>query len=281
MLHKEYQLLTKDNIQLYLQSWQPEYDCKAVVNLVHGMGEHSTRYDHWAERFVNQGIAVIAFDLRGHGKTGGKRGDSPNYEAILDDISVFLEFSQKQFPQIPQILYGHSLGGNLVINYALRRKPKISVLIATSPWLRLGFDPPKIKMLLAKVMQQILPSLAQPSGLITKHISHDPAEVQKYEKDTMVHDKISVRMFLGVYQAGIWAVNHAQELNIPTLLTHGSGDKITSHKASIEFARNTSHNVTIKVWDDLYHEMHHEFERGKVFEFILGWIESNLSSKAK
>jgi len=120
-------------------------ETKAIICLVHGMGEHSGRYAHVADRLTNAGYSLIALDLRGHGKSPGPRGDIPSYKAFMWDISSLLEISNKKFPQIPSFLYGHSLGENLVLNYVLRNKPRVKGVIATGPWFHLAFEPPAFK----------------------------------------------------------------------------------------------------------------------------------------
>ncbi|MBI4947066.1 MAG: lysophospholipase [Bacteroidetes bacterium] len=274
MENTEYTWPSFDGMNLFGQRWAPDHKPKAVIALVHGMGEHCGRYHEWACRFTENGYAVIAMDNRGHGKSGGTRGDAKKYEFLLNDIDVLLEKTKELFPDTPVILYGHSLGGNLVINYTLRRQPSIKALIATSLWLKLAFDVPAVKEKMGKLLHNFLPSLRQSSGLIIDHLSHDKTVAEKYKNDPLVHDRISLRMFFGVSVAGIWALENASKLNLPLLLMHGSGDLITSHKTSIQFGENTKNITTLKIWEGLYHELHNEIEKDQVFEFILNWIEA-------
>ena len=122
MQHIEFTQQTPDGVQFYFQGWQPETPPKAVVCLVHGLGEHSGRYAHVAAALNDAGYALLGFDLRGHGKSGGPRGHTPSYDTLMDDIGRLLAEAAQRYPGQPQFLYGHSLGGNLVLNYALRRK---------------------------------------------------------------------------------------------------------------------------------------------------------------
>jgi len=165
--HTEFKFKTFDGLQLFGQSWQPENQPKAVICLVHGLGEHSGRYVHVANRLTKAGYAIFTFDLRGHGKSEGLLGHTPSYEALMQDISSMLEAANKQFPQIPSFLCGHSLGGNLVLNYVLRRQPHLKGVVATAPWLRLAFEPPVSKIALGKMTNYIWPSFSQKSGLDT------------------------------------------------------------------------------------------------------------------
>jgi alpha-beta hydrolase superfamily lysophospholipase len=269
----EFELHTTDNLKLFGHSWQPDTEApKASVALVHGMGEHIMRYDHWAEKFVNRGYAVTGMDHRGHGRSEGKHGHIHSYESLLQDVEMLIKKSLEFFPDKPVILYGHSLGGNIVLNHALIRK-NISRYIVTSPWLQLSFKPSSIKLALAKTMKRILPGLLQPSGLNIGHISHDPEVVKAYENDPLVHDRISVRMFISAYTRGEWALANAGKLDRFVLLMHGGDDKITSAGASRRFAEKAGKYVELKIWEEMYHELHNEKIKDEVFEYIIDWLK--------
>ena len=277
MKHAEFKFNTFDGLSLFGQSWQPEDRPRAVVCLVHGLREHSGRYVHVADSLIQAGYTLISFDLRGHGKSEGPRGHTPSYGALMKDISSLLEVANKQFPQLPFFLYGHSLGGNLVLNYVLRRRSHLKGVIATAPWLRLAFEPPAFKIILGKITNQLYPAFSQKSGLDTKVLSHDPEVVHAYENDPLIHDHISARMFIGIYQSGHWALEHALEFSLPLLLMHGGADKIISVEASREFAGKITENCTFKIWDNLYHEIHNEPEKEEVFKFLIDWLDKEVS----
>ena len=171
---------TSHKEQLFGQYWTTDApNPKAVIGIVHGHGELSDRYDHVAKFLNEHGMHVIAYDHFGHGKSSGKRGHIPSYEAVMDSMDEFLRESQKLFPGFPIFLYGHSMGGNFVANYALRRTPSIKGVILTSPWFRLGFEPSSVDVLLAKGMSKIYPSFTQSSKLNPAHISRDQARGKK------------------------------------------------------------------------------------------------------
>jgi len=258
-------------------NWQPEDQTQAVVCLIHGIGEHSGRYVHVADRLTKAGYAIFTFDLRGHGKSEGLRGHIPSYKALMQDISSLIEAANKQFPQIPSFFYGHSFGGNLVLNYILRHQTQFKGVIATDPWLRLAFNSPAFKIILGEIANKIYPSFSQSSGLDTKALSHDPKVVHAYENDPLVHDHISARMFIGIYQSGQWALEHASEFSLPLLLMHGGADSITSSKASREFTDKIIKNCTLKIWDGLYHEIHNEPDKEEVFKFLIEWLNKKVS----
>jgi len=278
MQHFEFGWQTEDELRLYAQGWQPETDAKGTVCLVHGLGEHSGRYAHLAA-FLNQAsYALLAFDLRGHGKSEGQRGHTPSYETLLDDISHLLEEAAKRYPDRPRFLYGHSLGGNLATNYALRRRPRLAGVIVTGPLLRPAFEPPAWKMTLAKIMYSLWPTLTMSNELDRQGLSRDPEVVHAYNDDPLVHDRVSARLAMDMLQSGLWALEHAAELSLPLLLMHGSDDRLTSAPASRTFAAQASHRCTLKIWEGFYHEIHNEPEQGQVFEYLLEWLVSNEST---
>ena len=174
---------------------------KAVVCLVHGVGEHTSRYAHVAEAFGKEGYAMMGADLRGHGRSGGARGHISSIEDFMQDIDNLLEQARKHYPGLPILLYGHSLGGILVLHYGLIRKPSVKGIIATSSGLHNAVEQQKIKVVMAKVLGTLIPSVTLASGLDAKAISRDEKVVQAYINDPLVHDKMSLgfgKIMLGV-----------------------------------------------------------------------------------
>lgn len=250
----------------------PGENIQAGIILVHGIGEHIVRYSHWVDRLLERGIGFAGVDLPGHGRSDGKRGHISSY-SVTDEMLDFLiaEF-KKTFPGVPLYLYGHSLGGGIVLSYILRKKPSIKGAIVTSPWLRLSFEPDRIKLLLARTMSNLFPSMTQPSGLNVKFISHDQQVVDAYIADPLNHNKISVGLFLSAVGAAKYSLEHAGDLEIPLLLMHGSDDKLTSPQGSRDFAAKTK-MAELKIWDGGYHELHNEPFKNDVFSYLANWIE--------
>ena len=241
---------------------------EAVVVLVHGFGEHSGRYhEQVVPALLETGCAVVLYDNIGHGKSGGKRGHCPSYSALLDILAVVISKAISFFPDLPLFLYGHSMGGNLVLNFGMRRENNIKAIVATSPYLRLAFEPPGWKMLLGKLMLKIMPSITLPSGLDPKGISRRPEEVEKYIADPLVHDRVSPMFSFPVMDAGNWAVANAAKLSIPTLLVHGTADPIIDHNGTREFHKN-SNSTVLELFPDAYHELHYDLCRAQLLEMI-------------
>lgn len=277
MEHKEYTWKSKTGLTVYGQSWLVDQP-KAVFGLVHGMGEHSGRYTYMIEALNAANISVVSYDQIGHGQTEGKRGHVPNYDMLLGCLGELTSKMVELVPAKPMFLFGHSMGGNVVLNYLLQRKPKINGAIISSPWLKLAFDPPALQVKLGRIVSGILPGLVQSTKLDVNAISRDPKEVKRYVDDPLVHDKISTAFFTGVYDSGFWALEHASELQTPVLLYHGTGDQLTSHDASKAFAERAGSKVTFKSLDGYYHESHNEAEaeRERVFKMIIDWIDDQL-----
>jgi alpha-beta hydrolase superfamily lysophospholipase len=254
----------------------PGEKLKAIVILIHGLGEHIRRYRHWAEMFGAEMVGFTGVDLPGHGLSDGRRGHISSYSRTDEMLDILLDETGKTFPGVPVFLYGHSLGGGILIDYLIRRNPGVKGAIATSPWLRLAFEPPRFKVLLASAVKNILPVLVQPSGLNAEHLSTDKQVVEKYKTDPLVHDRISVSLFHSAVKAGSSSLQKSSEIRCPLLLMHGTSDMICSASASSVLASGNS-NIELKLWQGGYHELHNELFRNEVASYITGWMSRLLA----
>jgi alpha-beta hydrolase superfamily lysophospholipase len=276
MSYQSFQTTNSEGLNLFTQVWEPQYKPWAVICLVHGIGEHSSRYNHWAERFIEEGIAVLSFDQRGHGLSDGKKGVVASYMALLDDIDLMLGETGRLFPDVPQILYGHSLGGGEVLNHVLRRNSAYKGVISTSPWLISQASPGQFLVGIARGLARIIPDLALPTHLDTGLLSHDQEVVNAYRNDSLVHSLVSIRLFVEAYDAGYWALNHSVDLDLPVLVMHGDEDRITSSDASRRFAFYGKGFCQLEIFEGAYHELHNELMKDKVFDVQLEWIKKLL-----
>jgi len=278
MKHFETSWKSRDGLDIFAQGWEPESP-KAVVCLVHGLGEHSSRYAHVAEAFGKEGYAVFGTDLRGHGRSGGPRGHINSIEDFMQDIDVLFEQARKRYPNLPFILYGHSLGGIQVLHYGLTRKPNVKGVIATSSGLHTAIEDQKVKVMMAKILGSLMPTVAIPSGLEAKHISRDEKVVQAYINDPLVHDKITLgfgKVMIGVTTR---TLAHAGEFPLPLLLLHGKADQIAFPSSSTEVAGSLKDKCTLVLWDKGYHELHNEPEKEEVFKTMTLWMNARLQEK--
>lgn len=245
----------------------------AVVCLVHGLGEHSGRYVHVAKFLNSRGFAVVAFDQQGHGKTTGKRGHCGGLGTMLDDVNLLLDQARKLAPEKPLFLYGHSMGGNLVLNFLLKRKPQLAGVIATGPWIRLPKPPSGLLISLAKLVKPIWPSMTQPNHLDLSGLSRDPRVAEALRDDPLAHDRISVRMGLDLIEGSKFIDSFSGKVQCPVLLMHGSEDPITSPGGTERFAGRAKGDVTMRSWNGLRHEIHNEPEQETVLNFASDWMQ--------
>ncbi len=249
---------------------------EGAVVLVHGFGEHSGRYlENVVPMLLNASLGVVLYDNIGHGKSDGKRGHCPSYEALLNILDSVVVKAKSIFPETPLFLYGHSMGGNLVLNYALRRNIELAGVIATSPYLRLAFQPPKWKMVIGKMMLSLMPSITLPSGLDPNGISRIAEEVEKYKSDSLVFDEISPMYSFPMMEAGEWAIENAARLNVDTLLLHGTSDPIIDCNGTKEFHQNSS-KTTLKLFEGGFHELHHDLCKDEMLAVVKKWVKSTI-----
>lgn len=278
MLREEWKMAGAKGASLFLREWKPEStDIKAVVCLVHGMGEHGDRYKHVAARFAEAGIALIALDQQGHGRSSGKRGHLPSLGAAASDAALMIEAAGQRHPGVPIFLYGHSMGGNVALNSALRLLPPIRGLILTSPWLRLAFKPNPVVEWVGRRLAAVLPTMHQSTGL-------NPADLFRpgYDdaapivEDPLCHTKITIQTYVEVTAGGEWALAHADQLHVPLLLMHGTSDRVTSLEASGILAGSLGKRCHFERWEGGYHELHNDLEGEDSIRTIINWLMDQL-----
>jgi len=285
MKHEALSWISHDGLYLFGQLWEPEEAPtteapKAVVCLVHGYGEHSGRYEHVGAALTAAGYALMAADLRGHGRSAGQRGYTPGYNDILHDTRQLLSQAAERFPNYPLFLYGHSMGGNIALNYALRYRPLLAGVVATSPWLRLTTPPNPALFGLMQVMNRLWPKFTPKLPELAEGLSRDKLIAQTYLDDPLVHNKMSARLAICIHDAGEWALAHAAEFSLPLLIMHGEADPVTSPLASRSFA-NMAPNCTCKLWPEMLHETHNELGQAAVLAALTGWLDGVLAATEK
>jgi len=267
---------TKEGEKIFSQKWIVDGTSKAVLVLVHGLGEHIGRYAHVAEFFTQHNVSFYGFDHRGHGRSSGKRGHIGNSQFFIDDIDKIIETAKKENHGTPIFLYGHSLGGNMVLYYSLKVKPDLKGIICTSPGLGTGVPVPPVKLFAAKILKSLLPSMTMDNGLDVDNLSHDPNVIKAYKEDPLVHPMISSKLAMDMFANGDWIIENASHFSLPILLLQGSEDHIVNLEKTKEFAENVPVSLlTFKIFDGLYHELHNEFDKLEVLTFINEWIKSN------
>jgi len=267
-----------DRLRLYRAVHLPPSP-QGVVLLTHGLGEHSSRYGHVIHTLTTAGIVVVRYDQRGHGRSDGVRGHAPSYESLLNDLSVMFQWTQGRFPQLPMVLYGHSLGGNIAANWILRRRNESARLcgaVLSSPWFRLTSPPSPFKTQVIKLLSQIWPGLPIPARFRPRRLMRNQEAIDAYVHDPLIHRRVSVRLVAQAYDAGLWALQHASKFPIPTFCLHGGADSITSPTATQEFSAAAPRSQMV-LFPDLVHEPHNEPEWKEVVTQIRDWVLARMA----
>ncbi len=277
MKHIESEWISNDQVKFFVQEWLPDGEIIASLTLVHGIGEHSGRYQSMAEYYCNNGISVLSYDQRGHGKTEGKRGHIRSYDIAAEDIKHFVEETKTRHLKIPLFLYGHSLGGAMALYYCLTHKPNINGAVISAPGLAPGTPFPPLIMFLAKIMAKLTPSVTLSNGLERKYLSRDRNVEIRYNSDPLVHDQVSASLGMDLVTKGAWMVQNAASLSIPVLLMYGTDDHLVNLPLIHEFVNKAGSSLTVKEWDGFYHEIHNEPEKELVYNYAINWIKSKLT----
>ncbi len=269
---------TTDGLDLFWQCWLGN-EVSAVIVLIHGLADHSSRYTETAQHLVRHGLAVYACDLRGHGLSPD--GHQPGRVHVDDfsdyayDVEAVLALSKQRHPGLPHIILGHSMGGLIALNYAIDNPHKLDGAVLSSPALGTHPDarPPRLLNLLVRVLVHLRPRLFFPSDLDTDAISRDPDVVRTYIDDALVSEKVSARWYVAITKAIADIQDRAPELQIPTLLMQSGADRLVDPQVVRRWAGQApAELLELRVWDGLYHEMFNEPEKNKVRACVIDWI---------
>ncbi len=262
-------------------SWKVE-DPEKVICIVHGLCEFGGRFDRVAEAFRKQNMAVLAYDLPGHGKSLGKRGHCAPRKDVLSDVSTLIEYAQELYPGKKLILYGHSMGGNIVLDYRSRGRlnGELSAYIVTAPWVRLVRPVPNILYKAVKLLSRIAPSVTIGSEVNEADLGH-PDSVKPFNDHPLVHNRISALCAVDGFETGQkledgTLENNGRAKQIPLLLMHGEKDKICDVAGSRTIAdrmKADGENVEYIEWGGLYHEIHNGGSESKGDEVIAKTVE--------
>jgi len=264
------------SMELYYQKWKPHGETRAVIALIHGFGEHCGRYPNVVKHFVPRGYAVYGFDHRGHGKSPGKRGHINEWSEFRDDVRAFVQLIEKQEPHKPIFMLGHSLGGLIALEYVLRHPEGLQGIIASGPLLlQPGLSP--VVIATAKVLSRVAPSVSIKTGLDASSISRDPAVVQAYQDDPLVHGFGTPRLSTEITATQNWTNAHAADLKLPLLLIVGSEDKLVPPEAGRKFFDAVTFADKQKLdYQGAYHETHNDIIAPQVMADMERWLEAHL-----
>lgn len=250
---------------------------RAVVVLVHGLGEHAGRYRALAERLHRWGFAVCAYDHHGHGESTGARGGLPGELRLVDDLALVIDEARRANPGLPLVLLGHSLGGLVAASLVARGVRPVEGLVLSSPGLDPGLSGFQ-KGLLA-LLPRIAPNLRVGNGLDDKHLSHDRAVVQAYRDDPLTHDRIGSRLARFLAYEGASVQQAAARWPVPTLLIYAGDDRLVLPAASRAFAAAAAPSgmVEAQCFESLYHEIFNELDAEPVFAALQRWLDKRFA----
>ena len=268
------------NVALYDWPMPSRQRPRGVVLIVHGLGEHAWRYDTLAQRMNQWGFAVRAYDQRGHGDSGGARGVLPSDDALLDDLYEVLEDTRKHIAQpwsCPLILFGHSMGGLVAASWVLRGFTPVDGLVLSSPAFDAGIGAVQKKRLIA-LLHRWAPNLTLSNGLDARQISHDPKVVADYQKDRLVHNRISARLANFIDVSGPHVVAGAPNWSVPTLLLYAGADRLVRPEGSRAFASVAPRSVvTSRCLDWQFHEIFNEANPSLAYNALNVWLDAQVS----
>ena len=266
------------NVQIHWQAWLPASDPRAVVAIAHGAGEHAGRYEHVAARLVGDGYAVYAIDHRGHGRSDGARALIDRIDNAVADLDQLVRESAAKHPGLPVFLLGHSMGGTIAVSYSLAHQDRLNGLILSAPLAALEAAPAPMR-----VLARILSALAPKTPLIAIDatlVSRDPAVVQAYVADPLVHHgKLPVRTVAELAAAIDTFHERAPSITIPTLIMYGTADRLCPPEGSVMLGeRLGGDDKALSPYEGLYHEILNEPEQGRVLDELSGWLAARTGA---
>ncbi|MDM0107522.1 alpha/beta hydrolase [Variovorax sp. J22R24] len=261
---------------LALQDWPLEAArARAVVVLVHGLGEHAGRYPHVAERLNAWGFAVRAADHHGHGASSGARGGLPTVNRLVDDLALVVDDARAAYPGSPLVLLGHSLGGLVAASFVARAVRPVDALVLSSPALDAGIS--GFQRFLIATLSMLAPDLRVGNGLDVKYLSHDPAVAPAYRSDPLCHDRIGARLARFLADEGVVVQAAAPAWHVPTLLIYAGDDRLVNPAGSRTFAAAAPASVlSTTCFPAHYHEIFNENEAATVFDTLQRWLDERF-----
>ena len=273
-----------DGLNLYYQNWNPGGKIRGILALVHGLGGHSGNYTNIVEHLLSKQYGVYGLDLRGHGRSPGQRGYINTWAEFRDDVGIFLKMIQQKQPGCPIFLFGHSMGGMIVLEYALRYPQDISALqgvIAVAPSIgEVGVSPGLV--LLGKILSRLCPRFSLNNGLDITAGSRDPKLVATYAQDSLRHTRATARFSTEFFSTLTWIRRHADEWKAPLLILHGSSDRIVLPEGSKIFYQRVTCSDKLRIeYPGAYHDLHCDLNYREFLADMSNWMDQHLATEEK
>ena len=280
MQHEKGQFQGEGGLQLFYQGWRPEAETKAALIIAHGLGEHSGRYANVVNHLIPRGYAIYGYDLRGHGRSPGKRGHINSWGEYRADAHAFLRMVREQQPDRPLFLMGHSLGSLIALEYTLRDSGAaewVQGVVSSGTALSTeGFSP--LLLMISRVLSRVLPALGIKTGLDATALSRNPAVVQAYQDDPLVHGVGTPRMATESMAAIEWTLGHAANWNLPLLLLHGVADRLAPIGPSRTFFDQVSiADKRMIEYPGGYHEPHNDTNHEQATADLEQWLAQHIT----
>ena len=253
-------------------------NARGALIIVHGLGDHAARYDDLAVAMATSGISSFALDQRGHGISEGRRGHVNSFDVLLQDLDRFRrEVAGCTEPRLPLFMLGHSMGGLVVLRYLEEYDTPLAGAILSAPWLGTQVDVPRWQITAASALTRILPAVPFPNRVDADHLSRDPAVVQAYRDDPLVHGRITPRLFTEASSAMGVVQQRSERIQVPLLFLLPGADRIVDTQRSLAFARSLSGaDITIRHYPGYYHEVLNEPDRS-VYRDLRDWLGPRLN----
>ncbi len=248
---------------------------KGAVLIVHGVSEHSGRYQHVMRYLQDHGWTVYSYDQRGHGLSKGERGFIRRFDDLLDDLDLAMVRINERERGKPLFLLGHSMGGAVVLQYLLSRRPSLSGVILSGPAIRVPDNVSPGLRRIAGVISALMPRRAMIERGDGSDISRDPAAVKAYREDPLVYQgKMLVRTAAEILQATQSIQSRLDEINYPILILHGGADTVTDPAGSHKLYEDAvTHDKTLKIYDGFFHEVFNEIGKEQVLRDLVDWLD--------
>lgn len=277
MKHTEGKFKGRKDLNLYYQSWQPAQAPKAILLVVHGFAEHSGRYMNVVNYFVPKGYAVYGLDHRGHGRSDGLRGYVERFSYYLDDLKTFFDIVRGEYDNAKTFIVGHSMGGAIATAYAIEYQDEFDGLILSGAGLKIGNGSFRVLTPLVRILSLFLPKVGI-TIIDASTISQDQTVVEAYVNDPLVYwGKVRARFGSELAVAMQKLPHQMPKIALPILIMHGTADHLVKPEGSRElYAKVSSKDKVLKLYDGFYHEIFNEPGRERVFQDMERWLLAHL-----